>query len=131
MKKWLRYTTTLTTTFVFTVLLTACGGGSSAATPNSGGSGSTATTGSATLSWTPPDKNTDNTDLTDLDGYKIYYGTSQTSLDNSIVLDNSYNTATSYEVTNLTVGITYYFAITAVNSSNVESGYSNISSKKI
>src|SRR4029453_5899928 len=36
--------------------------------------------GSATLSWTPPTRNTDGTTLTNLPGYRIYYGTSSGSL---------------------------------------------------
>ncbi len=113
--------------FIFTVLLAACGGGaSSSVTP----SGST-TTGSAALSWTIPTQNTDGTNLTNLNGYKIYYGTSPNALNSSIVLDNTYVNATTYEVTNLTVGTTYYFAITAVNSDGVESAYSNVGNKTI
>lgn len=46
---------------------------------DTGGAKIPATTvrGSATLSWTPPTKNTDGSRLTDLAGYKIYYGTSE------------------------------------------------------
>ena len=36
--------------------------------------------GSATLDWTPVTQNTDGTVLTDLAGYKVYYGTSRTTL---------------------------------------------------
>jgi len=36
-----------------------------------------AATGSVTLTWTPPTKNTDGSQLTDLAAYKIYYGLSQ------------------------------------------------------
>ena len=34
-------------------------------------------TGSATLSWTPPTTNTDGSSLTNLAGYKVYWGPSQ------------------------------------------------------
>ncbi len=32
--------------------------------------------GTATLSWTPPTQNTDGSPLTDLAGYRVYWGTS-------------------------------------------------------
>ncbi len=137
MNNLIRYTQKGIITFVFAVLLAACGGGSSvdsgrsSATPSGGSSGSASTTGSANLSWTAPTKNTDGTNLADLNGYKIYYGTSLNALNSSIVLDNTYINVTTYDVTNLTVGTTYYFAITAVNGSNIESGYSNTVSKNI
>lgn len=84
--------------------------------------------GTATLSWIPPTMNTDNTPLTDLAGYRILYGTSQTNLDRTIAL----NTAgtTTYVVEGLTSG-TWYFAVRAVNSKGVESENSSIVSKTI
>ena len=45
-------------------------------------------TGSATLSWTPPTTNTDGSPLTNLAGYKIYWGTSQGTYPNSVTLNN-------------------------------------------
>jgi ABC-type glycerol-3-phosphate transport system substrate-binding protein len=51
------------------LLITAgCGGGGSS---NDGGSSSN----SATLTWDAPTTNVDGTPLTDLAGYKVYYGT--------------------------------------------------------
>lgn len=139
MTSLISYTQKVMITFVLAVFLTACGGGSSGGDssnssttppPGGGGSGSTPTTGSATLSWTPPTENTDGSSLgTDLSGYKIYYGTTQSSLDTSIELTNS--GLTEYVIDNLTAGTTYYFAITAVNDSSIESAYSNIVSKNI
>ena len=66
-------------------------------------------TGSATLSWTPPTANTDGTALTDLAGYKIYWGTSAGNYPNSVVVDNP--GLTSYVVEQLTPA-TWYFATT-------------------
>ena len=79
--------------------------------------------GSATLSWTPPTTNVDSTPLTDLAGFKIYYGTSSGYYTQSIDINNT--TTTSYQVNNLTDGATYYFAVTAYDTSSNESGYSN------
>ena len=84
--------------------------------------------GSATLSWTPPVQNTDGTGLTDLAGYRIYYGVSETSLEQSIQVANA--GLTTYMIENLTPG-TYYFAVRAYNSTGVESANSNVASKTI
>lgn len=85
-------------------------------------------TGTATLSWTPPTQNTDGSTLADLAGYSVYYGTSTTSLTNKIVVANA--GATSFTVSNLVSG-TYYFGITAYNTSGIESVLSGIGSKTI
>jgi hypothetical protein len=88
----------------------------------------TVTTGSATLSWTAPTQNTDGSTMTDLAGYTVYYGTSPTTMTNKIVVNGT--SATSYTVGSLSSG-TYYFGLTAFNTSGVESSLSNIGSKTI
>ena len=85
--------------------------------------------GTATLNWMPPTENNDNTSLTDLTGYVIYYGDSPDSLVNKIQVQSP--GIASYVVENLDVNTTYYFSITAVNSNNIQSNYSNIVSKHI
>jgi hypothetical protein len=45
-------------------------------------------TGAATLSWQAPTQNTDGTALTDLAGYRIVYGTSQSALNQTITISN-------------------------------------------
>jgi hypothetical protein len=85
-------------------------------------------TGSATISWTPPTSNTDNSPLTNLGGYRIYYGTSSSNL--TQVLDLPNPGISSGVVENLAPG-TWYFAVTSYNSSNVESERSNVTSKTI
>jgi hypothetical protein len=64
----------------------------------------------ATVSWQA------NTE-TDLAGYQIYYGTSHNFY--SVILD--VGNVTTYNVTGLTAGTTYYFAVTAVDQSGNES----------
>ena len=86
-------------------------------------------TGSATLSWTPPTQNDDGSPLTDLAGYKVYWGTSQGSYPNSVTLNNA--GLTTYVVESLTSGNTYFFVTTALNSAGVESNYSNVATKTI
>ena len=84
--------------------------------------------GSATLSWTPPTLNEDGTPITNLRGYRIYYGTSSANL--GTVLDIPNAGIASAVVENLTAG-TWYFAVKAYNTLNVESSLSNIASKTI
>jgi hypothetical protein len=85
-------------------------------------------TGSATLSWLPPTTNSDGTPLTDLAGYKVYWGTQQGTYTNSVTLNNP--GLTSYVVDNLVAG-TYFFVATAVSSTGAESTFSNVASKTI
>ena len=80
------------------------------------------TTGSATLSWTLPTTRTDGSALTNLAGFRIYYGNSPGSYPTMISVGNP--TLTTYVVTNLISG-TYYFVATAVDSAGVESAYTN------
>ena len=80
------------------------------------------------MSWTPPTQNTDGSDLTDLSGFKIYYGTSAGNYPNQITINNS--GVTMYVVDNLSPN-TWYFVSTSFNSSGVESDFSNVSSKTI
>lgn len=94
---------------------------SSAPTPS-------ATNRSATLSWQAPTTNSNGTALTDLAGYHIHYGTSASSLNQTIDVPNP-GTST-YTVTGLTAG-TWYFAITAYTTSGLESSLSNEGSKTI
>ncbi len=71
--------------------------------------------GQANLAWDPPDISTDVT------GYMIHYGTASGSYSQAIDVGNT----TSYTVSNLIEGHTYYFAVTAYNAVGYESVYSN------
>jgi fibronectin type 3 domain-containing protein len=83
--------------------------------------------GEVTLQWDPPDMNTDGTPCTDLAGYKVYYGKTSRNYDKWIDVGN----VTTYKVTGLGAGCTYYFAATAYDTSRNESTYSNEVSKTI
>jgi len=85
-------------------------------------------TGSATVNWTQPMFNTDNSALTDLAGYRIYYGTSAQSLTQVRQLANP--GLASAVIDNLSPA-TWYFAMTAYNAANVESARSTVVSKVI
>lgn len=86
------------------------------------------TAGSATLRWTPPTLNEDGTPIENLSGYRVYYGTNASNL--SQVLNIASPAITSAVIENLYAG-TWYFALKAYNSANVESSFSNIASKTI
>ncbi len=79
--------------------------------------------GSATLSWVPPTTYLDNSPLTNLGGYKIYYGTSPGSYSEVINLPNP--GLVTYVVENLTGNTTYYFVVTAYDADGIESGFSS------
>jgi hypothetical protein len=83
--------------------------------------------GSATLSWTPPTRNTDGSSLTNLSGYRVRWGTSAGNYTNSVTLNNA--GLTSYVVSNLVPG-TYYFVVSALSPSG-ESQFSNVGSKRV
>jgi hypothetical protein len=83
--------------------------------------------GNVTLAWQAPTENTDGTALTNLSGYKIYYGTQSGAYSASITLNNA--GLTTYVVENLSAG-TYFFAISAI-ANGVESDFSAEASKSI
>ncbi len=84
--------------------------------------------GSATLSWVAPTQRTDNSALTNLAGFRIYYGKQAGSYPNSVSVTNA--ALTSYALSALPAG-TYYFVVTAFDTNGVESNYSVPVSKTI
>ena len=88
----------------------------------------TTTTGSATLSWTPPTRNTDGTTLTNLAGYRILYGTSPTALTRTVQVANA--GISRYVVENLTAG-TWYFSVRAYSTTGAESSPSTTASASV
>jgi hypothetical protein len=104
---------------LFFLILFGCGGGTGtdsggAVIPNVSSGGSGGSEGAMSLAW---DANTDP----DLMGYKLYYGTASGVYDHSVDVSN----VTTYTLTGLTKGRTYYFVATAYDMSHNESGYSN------
>ncbi len=85
--------------------------------------------GVATVMWTAPLENTDNSVLTNLAGFKIYFGTDANNLDQSIDVNDA--TLTSWVIENLSIDTTYYFAVTAINDQGIESDFSDLASKHI
>lgn len=84
--------------------------------------------GSATLSWQPPTQRTDGSSLSNLAGYRILFGQAPGSYTDEVRLDNP--GLTSYVVENLAEG-TWYFVMTAFDSTGTESNATNAVSKTI
>lgn len=81
----------------------------------------------ALLSWIAPTERTDGTPLTDLDAYRVYWGTATRNYPNMLTLGDE--NALTFNVTALTPGIRYFFAVTAIDTALRESAYSNEASK--
>jgi hypothetical protein len=78
---------------------------------------------SAALSWTAPTENADGSPVTDLAGYRIYYGTNAADLTSKVVVSGAQST--TYVLKGLT-NARYYFAVVAFNALGIDSGYSNL-----
>lgn len=77
--------------------------------------------GNITLTVEPPTHNTDNSLLTDLAGYKIYYGNASGEYSISVV----FGTEPIFYIPDLVGGQIYYFAAVAFNTAEIESAFSN------
>lgn len=84
--------------------------------------------GAVTLSWTAPTQNEDGTTLTDLAGYKLYWGTASGVYTSEV--DIADPAVTTYVVEDLSPN-TYHFAATAYNAAGVESAYSGEAIKEV
>ena len=104
---------------VFLIFVFAgCGGGSGSSSGSSIDTGDT-TNVSLSITWDAPSENTDGTPLTDLAGYKIYYGTSSHTYTESVDVGSS----TVATISNLSPGL-WCFVATSYNTSGNESTYS-------
>jgi len=84
--------------------------------------------GSTTVNWTAPTTNSNGSPLTNLARFKVVYGTSSTALTSSVTVDDI--TRRSATISSLAPG-TWYFAVRAVNTANVESDNSNVATKSV
>ena len=110
------------------IVISASDGASSASLPAFSITVADVQTGTATLSWTPPTLNEDGTPITNLKGYRVYYGTNSANLATTLDIPNA-GIATAV-IENLSPA-TWYFAVKAYNTANVESSLSNLASKTI
>jgi predicted small secreted protein len=104
------------------ILLTACGSGAGDAVSDTQNS---TTTAGKVLEWTAPTTRSDSTplSLSEIQGYRVYYGTSPSNL--AMLVDLNDDTVTDFTVDSIPSG-NYYFAVTAYDMDGVESGFSNI-----
>lgn len=84
--------------------------------------------GGAALSWIPSTTNTDGSAYSNAAGFRIVYGTSATTLTQTIQIANP--GVSSYCVTGLAAN-TWYFGVRAYNTAGGESATSNVVSKVI
>jgi hypothetical protein len=83
---------------------------------------------SVTLSWSAPTQNSNGTALTNLAGYRIYYGTSASAMTQTVTISSV--GVTTHVLSNLNAQ-TYYFGVMAYNAAGVESKLSNVVSKTL
>lgn len=88
--------------------------------------GTAAMAGDATLSWSAPTTYTNGATMTDLAGFRVYYGTATRSYSDNVDVGK----VSTYKISNLPNG-TYYFAVTAYNTAGTESAYSNEATKSV
>ncbi len=98
----------------YTTSVSITGAGTTKTIPVTMRVGSSSSTASVTLTWSPNNE-------ADLLGYKVYYGTTSRNYSTNIDVGNT----TSYTVNGLPTGATYYFAIKAVDNAGNLSGFSN------
>lgn len=132
----------LTAGVLAALMLSACGGGKTedTATASATGGGITTTAtpspasastptvpapgtnspavGSLSLTWAAPVTNSDGTPVSDLAGYRVYYGTASGFYTDSVTISNPATTGTT--ISNLPAA-TYYVIVRAFNSANTES----------
>jgi len=83
--------------------------------------------GTLSLTWVPPTTNTDGSQLTNLAGYKVYWGPQAGLYPNSVAVNDP---GASAHVLNLAAG-TWFSVVTAVNVAGIESNFSNAVTKTI
>lgn len=111
----------------FTLLLAGCND-QSASPATSATAAPMSRSATAELSWEAPTTNTNGSALTDLAGYRIYYGENRTRLSQAVEIKTI--GVQTYVIDNLSAG-TWYFAIMAVTSAGTESRLSDIVSLNI
>lgn len=121
---------TLFLVIITTGLLTACGGGASSSSGDNRDNTGALAEGVVSLTWAAPSTRADSSYLpmTDLQGYRIYYGTSAEDLD--MLVDLNDNSLTDYSISDLPAG-SYFFTVTAYDLDGQESGFSNVISKDV
>jgi VCBS repeat-containing protein len=89
------------------------------------GADEVSTSADVSLSWVAPAEREDNTSisLSEIEGYKIYYGTNPGSYNDNVTINDG--SATSYTFNSLSAG-TYYFVVTTIDIDGRESQHSTV-----
>jgi chitodextrinase len=113
---------TASTAYSYTVVAIDAAGNASGQSAAASATTSATSNGTAVLTWTA---------VTDanLSGYRVYYGTASGTYLQPYGQGISVGNVTTYTVTGLSSGTTYYFVVTSVDTSGNESGYSQEVSK--
>jgi len=87
--------------------------------------------GSVDLNWIAPSTRADGSslDISEIEGYEVYVGTSSDNLQMLVDLNDS--AATSYTINDLTVGTTYYIALKTYDVDGIASSLSNVIQKTV
>ncbi len=116
---------------LFVMMAVGCGGGGGEKNANN------PPANSAALSWKPPSTRVNGSPLTDLAGFRIYYGKSPDDFNSpeklvsfQVTKEEACKPACRYTVKDLAAG-RYYFAVTAYDKDGNESPFSNIQDKEI
>lgn len=109
-------------------MLQACAGGDCDRAREACEAGPLPAPRSALVSWIPPLERTDGSALTDLAGYRVYFGRAPDALVRIIEIRNPGQT--SQFIDNLEPGA-WYFAVTAFSRDGLESEKSAIASKTV
>ena len=104
---------------ILVLILGGCGGSGGGPSTSGGGGGGGA--GTISLAWDAPTTNSDGSPLTDLAGYYVYYGTASRVYGSPVDAKN----VTTYTLTDLTPGQTYFIAVTAYDTSQNQSQLSD------
>jgi hypothetical protein len=118
----------LSTAYLAPFAITVTGTATTTPPPSGGSTGGSTSGNSATVKWTIPKTNTNGTAITNLSGYVISYGLSTAKTPTTVKVANP--SAVSYQISGLTSG-TWYFAVSAYNSTGATSSLSNVASKTI
>ena len=110
--------TGLTPSTTYTYTLDAMDAAGNASGMSASAAAQTLATNTTTLAW-------DAVTAPSLSGYRLYYGTAPRTYLQSPGNGINVGSATTYTIVGLATGARYYFAVTAVDTSSIESTYSN------
>jgi hypothetical protein len=113
--------------FLFSFLIVGLSGCGTSGSSGSGNSQGQLNLSGTFLTWKAPTSNADGSQLTDLSGFLVYYGTASRNYMNSVDV----GTSTSYSINLNAPGATYYFAVKAYDAYGNLSDFSNEISTKL